>query len=111
LHRSRDSPAGGRGFLPSPSTGASQSPAPATTPTDKMDWEPTRANAQRAKWVSKEEINKRKAEGQCLRCGKSGHRIAFCPYKPAINPNGQPTRASKANGGNQVSSESNDDSD
>jgi hypothetical protein len=58
--------------------------------TDAMDWEPTNAvrvttsSAQRAKWVEKSEIDARRSSGRCLRCGTNTHRVAQCPYKPAI---------------------------
>ena len=57
---------------------------PAVTPlpgtqnlSDKMDWQPsgpaTMVNVRRAKWVSQEELDKRKREGRCFRCGTSTH--------------------------------------
>jgi hypothetical protein len=60
---------------------------------DKMDWEPTplqqnqgQAKQQRAKWVSQDEIQRRRNEGSCLRCGKKGHRILQCLLLPARRP-------------------------
>jgi hypothetical protein len=61
---------------------------------DQMDWEPTRAakgntskdqhlKGKRAKWVDEAEMDKRRAEGRCFRCGRSGCRIERCPLKPA----------------------------
>ena len=60
---------------------------------DEMDWTPT-VNAHRidtgsrkkAKWVSTEEIKRRREEDRCLRCGKEGHYIAKCSYLPAERP-------------------------
>ena len=53
---------------------------------DEMDWEPTVAKVgstrERAKWVSKEEIEARKEGRRCLRCGKKGHFIDKCPLLP-----------------------------
>jgi hypothetical protein len=62
---------------------------------DSMDWEPStsratrppKRNAARAKWVTKGELDKRRENGLCLRCGAGGHRVKECPYLPARNPN------------------------
>ena len=68
---------------------------PATVTTDEMDWESTKANraaqpddnehlrGKTVKWVDQAEINKRKKEGHCYQCGRSGCRIPKCPLKPA----------------------------
>ncbi|OJD23741.1 hypothetical protein ACJ73_04902 [Blastomyces percursus] len=61
-------------------------------PPDVMEWEPTPARAaedkksQRAAWVSRKELEKRKERGLCFRCGASGHIVTGCPYKPARRP-------------------------
>jgi hypothetical protein len=69
-----------------PITGTKTAPDQAAS-ADTMDWEPTSAkNSKRAKWVSKEELEKRRKDGLCLRCGSSYHRIAACPYQPARRP-------------------------
>lgn len=39
-----------------------------------------------AKWVSKEELYKRKIKGECIRCRKKGHRIQQCHFLPAVRP-------------------------
>jgi hypothetical protein len=62
---------------------------------DAMDWEPSRTQTQRATWVSQKEIDRRRQEGSCLRCGMKGHLISSCKLKPAQNPTRQPTRAAK----------------
>jgi hypothetical protein len=76
--------------------------------TDAMEWEPTqtttvsasrstsRSSQQgpRAKWVDKEEIDRRRESGDCLRCGKPGHRIKDCKLRPAQRPSA-PARDSK----------------
>jgi hypothetical protein len=69
---------------------------PTIPPPDAMDWEPSRTQTQRATWVSQKEIDQRRDEGSCLRCGKNGHLISSCKLKPAQNPARQPTRATKA---------------
>jgi hypothetical protein len=40
----------------------------------------------RAKWVTADEIHSRREEGRCLRCGRSGCRIATCPLAAPIPP-------------------------
>lgn len=67
---------------------------PTTTPApgDPMDWEPSRTAAGgpsgrlAAKWVETTEINRRKENKLCLRCGKDGHFIKDCAYGPAKRP-------------------------
>ena len=61
---------------------------------DTMDWEPSasrtarpqKGNTARAKWVSKEELDKRRQDRRCLRCGAGSHRVKQCPFLPARNP-------------------------
>jgi hypothetical protein len=79
---------------------------------DMMEWEPTitQVNAfglrgksntngypskrpedqellgKRAKWVSQEEINARRQDQRCLRCGRNNCRIATCPLAAAVRP-------------------------
>jgi hypothetical protein len=71
-----------------------QSAAPRGT-NDTMEWEPTRAAAanptrsgqkRRARWVSPEEIEKRRQERRCFRCGASEHQLAGCEFLPARRP-------------------------
>ena len=69
---------------------------PTALSSDAMDWEPSRTQTQRATWVSQKELDRRRDEGSCLRCGKKGHLISSCKMKPAQNPARQPTRATKA---------------
>ncbi|KAI0990974.1 hypothetical protein K3495_g17213 [Podosphaera aphanis] len=54
----------------------------------------TGINRIRAKWVSPKEIERRKAEGLCLRCGNSGHRIARCRFLPPERPGTTVSKAS-----------------
>lgn len=62
---------------------------------DRMDWQPTRpvqvatTSQRRAKWVSNEEINQRRQQGRCFRCGDLSHRVNDCPYLPARRPSEQ----------------------
>jgi hypothetical protein len=72
---------------------------------DSMDWESTQATTvaatgrtllgrsqqgqRRAKWVSHEEIGRRRTNGSCIRCGDDSHMIRDCSFLPAQNPNRQ----------------------
>jgi hypothetical protein len=71
---------------------------------DSMDWEPTRISqaihkaneklkGRRAKWVDQAEIDRRKSEGRCLRCGRTGCRVNKCPLLPAKRP--EPSNGTK----------------
>jgi hypothetical protein len=40
----------------------------------------------KAKWVEKSEIDKRRVEGKCFRCGRDNCRINRCPLAAAIPP-------------------------
>ncbi|KAG9387316.1 Retrotransposon gag protein [Pyrenophora tritici-repentis] len=40
----------------------------------------------RAKWVNQEEIDARRQERRCLRCGRNNCRIATCPLAAALRP-------------------------
>jgi hypothetical protein len=70
-------------------------PRPSNTSTPKsdqntMDWEPTTNQSQRrAKWVESSELERRRREGLCLRCGRKGHRIRDCKELPAQRPDGR----------------------
>ncbi|KAI1006569.1 hypothetical protein K3495_g1652 [Podosphaera aphanis] len=77
------------GKLPGRHQGASTYQAPPVVNNDKDadgDIKMTGINRIRAKWVSPKEIERRKAEGLCLRCGNSGHRIARCRFLPSERP-------------------------
>lgn len=65
---------------------------PKTESADAMDWEPTanQVSTRRAKWVSKSELERRRAERKCLRCASAQHMIKNCPFAPAIRPTNQP---------------------
>ena len=56
---------------------------------DTMQWEPIGplktaviGPQRRAKWVSRERMEKRRQERRYLRCGGAGHRVKECPYLP-----------------------------
>ena len=63
--------------------------------TDKMDWSATTnvtASAttatakRRAKWVSQEVIDERRAKRACFRCGMAGHKAGNCSFLPPRRP-------------------------
>ena len=58
---------------------------------ESMDWQPTVGSVRRAKWVSKEEMEDRRKNGNCLRCGSNEHHVKRCPYLPARRPGGANT--------------------
>ena len=61
--------------------------APDTSDRDhEGDSRMTGVNKIRAKWVSRKEIERRKVDGECIRCGKKGHRIANCQMLPPQRP-------------------------
>jgi hypothetical protein len=80
----------GQGTTPKASGGGGGGGAPAqqaaAADPDAMEWEPTPANAQRARWTTPEEREKRRAAGQCLRCGATGHNQWQCAALPARRP-------------------------
>ena len=82
---------------PTTTSTSTRDQAPAAPPggaPDTMDWQPSGpasiANARRAKWVSKEELDKRRKERRCIRCGANNHLVKDCPYKPARPPRAAP---------------------
>ena len=74
---------------------------------EAMDWEPTRAAAaapkngqkRRARWVSQEEMGKRRQEGRCFRCGSSEHQMHGCEFLPARRPAETSARGPRAASG------------
>ncbi len=77
----------------------SAAPNPRPPQGEAMDWQPSpaigvvnRGNQQstgtrrRARWVSADELQKRKDNRACLRCGASSHFVQKCPYAPARRP-------------------------
>lgn len=52
---------------------------------DEMDWTPTKSAPlyiRRAQWVDQEEIERRRRDKRCIRCGKKGCWSTKCPYSP-----------------------------
>jgi hypothetical protein len=98
--------------VPTPMTTPDVNAAPHINHEDMMEWEPTttQVNAfglrgkgntsgypstrpedrellgKRAKWVNQEEINARRQDRRCLRCGRNNCRIASCPLAAAVRP-------------------------
>ena len=79
---------------------------------DAMDWEPStnvsvastnrprnagqqNSQAPRAKWVTQDELTRRRNTGSCLRCGGDGHFVSNCTYRAAVNPNKPSNRPKK----------------
>jgi Retrotransposon gag protein len=62
---------------------------------DAMDWAPAGAELnnlqRRAKWVPQDEIEKRRKERRCVRCGDPSHYQNRCPYRAPRRP---PTKVS-----------------
>lgn len=58
---------------------------------DPMEWEPTvnSLSNRRAKWVDERELQRRKDNRLCYRCGSSEHIVPRCPYQPAVRPGGR----------------------
>jgi hypothetical protein len=58
-------------------------------PADSMEWEATTATAtapmmkKESRWASREEIERRRKQGLCLRCGRDGHMVRDCHAKLA----------------------------
>jgi hypothetical protein len=59
-------------------------------PTEEMDWQPTpkvaAGGVRRAKWVDNEEMNRRRQNRLCIRCGDRKHMIRNCPYLGPLPP-------------------------
>lgn len=81
-----------------------RSDRPRSPPTDQMDWTPTKVNrarpssevqAKRARWVEKDEMDRRREEGLCYRCGREDCQVAICPFLPASRPGTGRTRTAK----------------
>jgi hypothetical protein len=71
-----------------------------------MDWEPTKINkavleqnkqlaGKRAKWVNRDEMERRRKEGSCFRCGRKECRIDKCPLRPARRPDTSETERTR----------------
>jgi hypothetical protein len=68
---------------------------------DTMDWELTTGvsaaytGSREPRWASDEEIDRRRREGLCLRCGDSNHRVRGCNARlmAKTKPRTKPVRA------------------
>lgn len=89
--------AGGKLLGGNPSTLPPRPPLSSSSNKDSDgDTRMTGVNRVRAKWVSQIELDRRKAEGVCIRCGKKGHMISKCRFLPAQRPEtGSALRKSK----------------
>lgn len=88
---------GTRGVAGGRLLGANVAPTPHSSPITNLSHEKdadgdirmTGVNKLRAKWVSRDELERRMADGKCIRCGKKGHHISKChllpPQKPGIS--------------------------
>jgi hypothetical protein len=64
----------------------------------------------RAKWVTKEELSKRRSNNWCLRCGGSNHYVDKCPYLAARRPTKElPIQSMNAKVTNEPEVEAEDD--
>ncbi|KAK9364306.1 hypothetical protein V1509DRAFT_185678, partial [Lipomyces kononenkoae] len=76
-------------FLPAARQDSRASAPEGSTNNDAMDWEPSAAkSSKRAKWVNKEELERRRQNGSCMRCGSATHFVKGCPFLPAKRPAG-----------------------
>jgi len=82
----------GGGLPPPQAAVAATAVTAAVTTADVMDWEPTPANAVRARWITAEERARRHEAGQCRRCGGADHFERECPALPARRPAGAASR-------------------
>jgi hypothetical protein len=70
-----------RGWGKSKETAKATGSGPPRTEPDAMDWEPStavgtvRTMVREPRWASPEEIERRRQDGLCLRCGKKGHMV------------------------------------
>lgn len=66
-------------------TPRTNSPPRASRSDDTMDWTPTvgamKPRTTREFWGTRAQVQERREKGACLRCGKSGHRVAQCQAK------------------------------
>ena len=68
-------------------------------PLEQMDWQPTISNQggtqkRQAKWVTQAEIQRRRENKLCVRCGARSHFVLQYPYLSAQPPS--PIRAARA---------------
>ena len=55
---------------------------------EEMDWTPTLGaigpRTRREQWGNPAEIQQRREEGSCFRCGRQGHRARYCGSKATV---------------------------
>jgi hypothetical protein len=82
-----------------------QSNRPRSPAIDQMDWTSTKVNrvrpsndaqTKRARWVEKDEMDRRREEGLCFRCGREDCQVATCPFLPPIRPGSKVRKAKTA---------------
>jgi hypothetical protein len=78
-------------------------PSGTTSPAQPMEWEPTPGNSRQQprntpNWASRDEIDRRKKERLCLRCGQDDHFIRDCRARLRSST---PPRASKQRKGKE----------
>ena len=80
-----------RGSGPAAATAANNRPNPSAFPTNDQ------LRGRRARWVTTEEFERRRAARVCFRCGRPGCGTDRCPLKPAVNPNSRRATTPRAN--------------
>ncbi|KAK6855471.1 hypothetical protein PG995_009003 [Apiospora arundinis] len=106
--------------------GNAASPSHTAIDSGPMDWEPTRVHrailesnkkdnarlkGKRAKWVSSEDIERRKREGRCIRCSRHGCSPKECPLQPPRRPESQVFRVKPEPAATESEDEHDDSSD
>jgi hypothetical protein len=95
--RNYSPPQGSSSIQMAPKVKRANTPPPHAASPDAMDWEPTKISrviqkqnkelrGKRAKWVDQEELDRRRKDGRCFRCGRTGCNVAECPLLPAKRP-------------------------
>jgi hypothetical protein len=65
----------------------------------------------RAKWVNQEEIDARRQDRRCLRCGRDNCRIATCPLAAALRPSYAGIKTAKSTAVTRVAVDDSDDAE
>jgi hypothetical protein len=92
-------------------------PLPGINADNRMDWEPTPRVAavipsgKRARRVDAREIQRRKDEHRCLRCGSSEHFINRCPHKAPKTDGGLTARSARVKVEADIEDDTSDESE